>query len=94
MQGAILSTPIDDDVVKDWLVNYISSVLDVPTKPFPENERFDHYGLDSIEVTIMCGLMEEQFHIEVNPDDVFENPNVVALARHIARCVAETVNKT
>lgn len=81
--------PIDALAIRNWMVAYISSVIDVQQNPFPENERFDNYGLDSVEITIMCGMMEEQFGVEVNPDEVFENPNVAALAAHLARRIGE-----
>lgn len=76
--------PADAAAVRDWMVAYISSVIDVPQDPFPDGDRFDQYGLDSVEITIMCGMMEEQFGIEVNPNEVFDHPNVAALSAHIA----------
>lgn len=76
--------PVDALTIRNWMVSYISSVIDVQQDPFPDKERFDNYGLDSVEITIMCGLMEEQFGLEVNPDEVFENPNVADLSAHLA----------
>ena len=79
--------PADAAAVRDWMVAYISSVIDVPQDPFPDGDRFDQYGLDSVEITIMCGMMEERFNIAVNPEEVFNNPTVNALAAHLANRV-------
>jgi acyl carrier protein len=81
--------PADATAIRNWMVAYISSVIDVQQDPFPEHDRFDNYGLDSVEITIMCGMMEEQFGLEVNPEEVFENPNVAALSAHLARRIGE-----
>ena len=75
--------------VSDWMVNYISSVIDMPKDSFPVDDRFDNYGLDSVEITIMCGMMEEQYEIEVSPGEVFNNPSVAALSAHIAQRISE-----
>lgn len=89
----IMQDPLQEDVpataVSGWMVNYIASVLDIPQDPFPVNERFDNYGLDSVEITIMCGMMEEQYDIEVSPSEVFDNPSVAALSSHIAGRINE-----
>lgn len=71
------------------MINYITSVIDVPADPFPVEDQFDLYGLDSVEITIMCGMMEEAYGIEVNPTEVFENPSVAALSGHLSRRLNE-----
>ncbi|MAC80496.1 MAG: hypothetical protein CML66_20800 [Rhodobacteraceae bacterium] len=82
--------PTDATAIQTWMVNYITSVIDVPEDPFPVEERFDMYGLDSVEITIMCGMMEEAYGIEVNPTEVFDNPSVAALSAHVFRRLSET----
>jgi acyl carrier protein len=79
----------DAAAVERWMVAYITSVIDVAQDPFPVAESFDTYGLDSVEITIMCGMMEEEFGIEVNPEEVFDHPSVSSLAEHIARRIGE-----
>lgn len=81
--------PVNATAIRDWMVTYISSVIDIPQDPFPIEDRFDIYGLDSVEITIMCGMLEERFEIEVNPDEVFDNPSVSALSSHIAKRLGE-----
>jgi acyl carrier protein len=66
----------DAATAKTWLINYITSMLDVPIDPFPTAEPFNSYGFDSTEVVIMAGVMEEEFGVELEPAILFENPSV------------------
>lgn len=81
--------PADAKSIETWMVRYITSVIDVAQDPFPVEDKFDTYGLDSVEITIMCGMMEEEFEIEVNPDQVFDNPSVAAFAEYLAKRLNE-----
>lgn len=66
----------DAATARTWLIGYITSILDVPTDPFPGAEPFNSYGFDSTEVVIMAGVMEEEFGVELEPAILFENPSV------------------
>lgn len=68
--------PIDSVTLKAWLVNYISSVLDIPVEGFPTAARFDSFGLDSVEAVVMAGVLEEEFRVPVDPIQFFENPSI------------------
>jgi acyl carrier protein len=70
--------PIDAETLRVWLVNYISSVLDIPSEDFPTAARFDSFGLDSVEAVVMAGVLEEEFRVPVDPIQFFENPSVDA----------------
>lgn len=72
--------PLDREAIRTWLIDYIASVLDIPTKQFPSGEPFHSYGFDSVELVIMAGVMEEEFGVEIEPAMLFENPSVDALA--------------
>lgn len=67
---------IDAKIFRDWIVNYITSVLDIPADPFPLADPFDSYGFDSAELVIMAGVMEEDFGVEIDPRLLFETPSV------------------
>lgn len=83
-----METKIEASEVQAWMEDYIRSVIDVPEGPFPEDARFDSLGLDSVEVTIMAGMIEERFALEVEPSEVLENPNVKALSGHLVNRLA------
>lgn len=71
--------------IQAWMEDYIRSVIDVPTEAFPADTRFDNIGMDSVEVTIMAGMIEERFTLQVEPSEIFDNPNVQALALHLGK---------
>lgn len=77
--------PIDAETLRTWLVNYISSVLDVPAEDFPTASRFDSFGLDSVEAVVMAGVLEEEFRVPVDPIQFFENPSVDAFVAAYAQ---------
>jgi acyl carrier protein len=84
-----LIQPADEGVIRDGMVAYITKVIEVPD-PFSTKHRFDVYGLDTTEITNICDQKEEQFAIHVNPNEVFDNPSVRALARHVAHPIGES----
>ena len=69
--------------IKAWMDAYIRSVIDVPDGDFPFETSFDELGLDSVELTIMAGMLEEAFGIEIEPRDFVDNVNVATLAAHV-----------
>lgn len=67
-----------------WMTQHITSVLDLPKDDFNIDERFDSYGLDSVEAVIMAGLMEEEFALPIDPMTLFEHPSVSLFADFLA----------
>lgn len=76
---------VDEEQVRAWMIRYISGVLDLPKQDFPVNDRFDAYGLDSVEAVIMAGVMEEDFRVQVDPMELFEHPSVAEFAAAFAK---------
>ncbi len=77
------TTPVTAEQMQAWMEDYIRSVIDIPEGDFPSEDRFDLIGLDSVEVTIMAGMIEERFALQVEPSEILENPNVKALSKHL-----------
>ncbi|MBP0445059.1 acyl carrier protein [Roseomonas sp. SSH11] len=59
-----------------WIANYIAAVIDRPASAISRTDRFDVVGIDSAEVVIMVGVMEEEFSIELDPNMLFANPSI------------------
>jgi acyl carrier protein len=75
----------DESTLRDWLINYISTVLDRVDSGVPSDQTFDTYGFDSVELVLMIGVMDEELGIEVDPAMLFEHPSIDALARAYSR---------
>lgn len=65
--------------VREWVTNHITQALDIRRDDFSPDATFDSYGLDSAELVIMGGLMEEEFNLEIDPETFFQVPTVNGL---------------
>ena len=81
----------EEDVL-NWLKNYIISTLSISENEFSEIDQLDHIGMDSVEITIMAGMIEEQYDIEMNLSNIVENPTAVKLAKYISLKLASKAN--
>ncbi len=77
------ATPVTIGQMQTWMEDYVRSVIHIPEGEFPADDRFDQIGLDSVEVTIMAGMIEERYAVQVEPSEVMENPSVRALSKHL-----------
>ncbi len=67
---------IDPQYLRQWMAKYICGVLGLAPATFSTSARFDTIGLDSVEVVIMAGVMEEEFQVIVDPNQFFDAPSV------------------
>lgn len=67
--------PVDAGVLRDWMVRYITAVLDLPAA-VPTGQVFSEYGFDSVEAVVMAGVMEEEFGVPIDPIRLFEHPSI------------------
>lgn len=82
--------PCDEASLRAWLINYITSVLNLPSASVPTDQSFDSYGFDSVEVVVMAGVLEEEFSVQVNPTQLFENPSIDGFAKAYSRQAAQS----
>ncbi len=64
--------------LREWMIEYITSVLDLPVESLSTGATFDACGIDSVEAVVMAGVMEEHFGVEIEPMLFFENPSIDA----------------
>jgi acyl carrier protein len=68
--------PIDREALRQWMVDYILSLLDLSPEEVRTDQTFDTYGFDSVEAVVMAGIMEEEFGVMVDPVQLFEHPSI------------------
>lgn len=66
-------------VVQDWLVSYVAAVVDVAPDAVTLDTPFHELGVDSAEVVIMTGVMEEEFAVELDAELPFKHPTIAGL---------------
>jgi len=62
--------------IQEWVVNYIAAVIDLAPEAVALERAFADIGMDSAEVVIMTGVLEEEFAIEVAAELPFEHPTI------------------
>ncbi|MBD0415199.1 acyl carrier protein [Oryzicola mucosus] len=76
--------PPSRSVFQEWIVNYIASVIDLEPEAIALDRTFHDIGMDSAEVVIMTGVLEEEFAIEVRAELPFEHPTIASFLDALA----------
>ena len=76
--------PLTPDALRTWMLDYITSVLDLPAGEISTAAQFDIYGLDSVEAVVMAGVMEEEFGVQIDPVELFDHPSIDAFTNAFA----------
>ncbi|ONG54011.1 hypothetical protein BKE38_11080 [Pseudoroseomonas deserti] len=66
-------------IVQDWVVRYIAAVIDLAPEAVPLDTEFREIGVDSAEVVIMTGVMEEEFGFEIDAELPFRRATIAGL---------------
>ncbi len=71
--------------IQDWLIMHIAELLNISPGTINIHEKFSAYGLSSIDSVILSGELEEFLGRRLSPTLVYDYPNIVSLADHLAR---------
>ncbi|WP_030320809.1 acyl carrier protein [Streptomyces sp. NRRL B-3229] len=67
--------------LKTWLTDRIAFYLEVPADTISPDVKLVEYGLESVYALALCGDVEDEFGIEVEPTLAWDHPTVDALAQ-------------
>lgn len=79
-----LSTNHSADTIRDWIVTYLSRLLEVSTDEIDTEIPFDSYGLDSSAAIGLTGDLEDWLGQEIDPILLYDYPTVESLVEHLA----------
>lgn len=71
--------------IQRWLVEYLSTKLEVDVEKIDTTLMFDRYGLDSITMTSLAAELGERIGRELDPSLAYDHPTIDALAEHLSR---------
>ncbi|MEU1513054.1 acyl carrier protein [Streptomyces sp. NPDC005811] len=74
--------------IRTWLVERIAYYLDRPADEIDPSGPLVEIGLDSVYALTLCGDVEDEFGILVEPTMAWDHPTVDALTAHLAEQVA------
>ncbi len=77
------TVPVNSEVLKDWLVNYISRRCDIPANELHADIPFEEFGIDSVQAVEITAELEQQFQIPVEPTALFEFNTIGLLVAHV-----------
>ncbi|GGO51230.1 phosphopantetheine attachment site domain protein [Streptomyces daqingensis] len=66
-----------------WLVDRIGGYLQRPVEEIDTTVPLAEYGLDSVAALSLCGDIEEDFDLVVEPTVAWDYPTVEALTGHL-----------
>ncbi|MEV7541031.1 acyl carrier protein [Streptomyces sp. NPDC089915] len=67
----------------EWLAARLSLYLRRTPESIDPTVPLAEYGMDSVAALSLCGDLEEEFDLEVEPTLLWDHPTVEALVRHL-----------
>lgn len=74
----------DEQAFQAWLTERLSEQLPCPGAEIVPGVPFYEYGMDSVACLGLCGEIEEEFGLRLEPTVVWDHPTLDGLARHLA----------
>ncbi|MGR4880728.1 acyl carrier protein [Streptomyces sp. LARHCF249] len=71
-----------------WLSARLSVYLRRPAETIDPTVPLAEYGMDSVAALSLCGDLEEEFGLEVEPTLLWDHPTVASLVRHLSAALA------
>ncbi len=69
--------------IEQWIIQWLSQYLKIDAKHIQDDTMLMEYGIDSISAIELAQQLEIQFNLTLNPNVVWNFPNVGELAAHI-----------
>ncbi|MEA5510002.1 acyl carrier protein [Crocosphaera sp. UHCC 0190] len=73
--------------IENWLVSYLSQLLEIEPNKIDTQASFNEYGLDSSAAIVLTGDLQEWLGQNLDPTLLFDYPTIEALANHIVTMI-------
>jgi acyl carrier protein len=70
--------------IREWLVSYMSDLLEIEPDEVDVEASFARYGLDSSAAVILTGDLGNWLGKELEPTLLYDYPTIAELAQHLA----------
>ncbi|WP_226360460.1 acyl carrier protein [Pseudonocardia sp. ICBG1142] len=80
-----MSVPVATDIpgIVAWSRGFLAGLLDLPESDIEPDADFDRLGIDSALAVSLLVEIEERYGVDIAPEELFENPTVLAVATHV-----------
>lgn len=73
-----------DQDITEWMVTYLSDLLNLERHQIDVDLTFDNYGLDSLNAAEMVSALSDWLGIELEISAVYDYPSIDELSKHLA----------
>ena len=70
--------------IENWLISYLSQLLEIEPSKVDTQVSFNEYGLDSSAAIVLSGDLQEWLGKDLEPTLLFDYPTIEALANYLA----------
>ena len=70
--------------IREWLIEFVEHLLDVPADRIDVLMPLDMLGVDSATTLVMAGELSDLLGVEVSPVDLVNHTTIEALTAHLA----------
>lgn len=81
----------DQESIVQWCQQYVAGLLAVQVAAVDPDADFDHLGLDSALAVSLLIEIEETYGVDLPPEELFDNPNINAVAAYLLKHIERTV---
>jgi acyl carrier protein len=75
--------------VLEFLRTHVAARTDCPVEQITASSGLIELGLQSIDAVLLCGEVEDEFKIELDPSAIFEHSDLHSFADHIVERIAD-----
>jgi acyl carrier protein len=83
LHEGVPSQPSSNDI-QEWIVEYISNLLEVDPKSIKVSLSFDRYGLDSSATIALTSDLSDWLNHEIDPTITYDYPTIEALSSYLS----------
>ena len=69
----------DEAALRGWLLDKVAFYLERPAEEIKPDVKLVEYGLDSMYALTLCGAIEDEYGLELEPTLAWDHPTVDAL---------------
>ena len=77
------SQVITVDTLRTWLLDRVAFYLELPATDIETDAKLVEYGLDSVYALTLCGDVEDEFELMVDPTIAWDYGTIDALAEKL-----------
>ena len=70
--------------IQDWLVSYLSEVLEIKPEEIDVAQNLQDYGLDSSGAVVLTGDLGQWLSREIDPTLLIDYQTITAIAQYLA----------